>query len=390
MAQAGLWTLVPGIILVATTLRAPITAVGPLTDTLRSATSLSHTLLGMLTTLPLLAFALISPLAPKLGRRLGMERTMFLALILLLFGILIRSLPSTIFLFLGTAMLGAAIAVNNVLLPSLIKREFTTQVGTMTGLYSFSMNLFAALSSGLSIPLSTTLGLGWRGALGIWAILAVLAMIAWIPQQRGQQHKAQVAATQPASTSSLWKSPLAWTITLLMGFQSVTFYVGIAWIPEILQQRGLSASSAGWMLSLMQFVSLPGSFLIPVIAGRMKSQRSISTGVAILYIIGYTGLLLSGSSWLALWMILIGVAGGCSFSLVIILFSLRTRTTEQAAELSGMAQSFGYLLAAAGPPLFGLIHDMTGSWTAPLILLVVISCIILLCGLSAGRNRVIS
>ncbi|AWB46202.1 MFS transporter [Paenibacillus sp. CAA11] len=378
------WLLVLGVILVATTLRAPITSVGPLADTIGAESGISHTMTGMLTTLPLLAFAFFSPLAPRLARRLGMELTMFFGLILLVAGILLRYLPAVWCLFAGTALLGVAIALNNVLLPGLIKREFPHRVGMMTGIYSFSMNALAAVASGISIPLANNPSLGWRGALVSWVALAVLAVLLWLPQLRIKHIPAE-AALHGARKQSLWTAPLAWVITLVMGLQSLTFYVGIAWLPEILQGLGLSAASAGWMLSLMQFASLPFSFILPLIAGRLRSQRGLALGVGLLFIISYAGLLWGSPSLVGLWVVLLGIAGGASFSLVVMLFALRSRTAQQAAELSGMAQSVGYLLAATGPALFGLIHDVTRSWTLPLLALLVTSVLILLFGLKAGK-----
>lgn len=383
-AAVPIWLLVVGIILVSATLRSPITAVGPLADIIREEAGLTHTMTGMLTTLPLLAFALFSPLAPRLAQRLGMEATMFLGLILLAIGILLRFAQPIWCLFAGTALLGIAIAINNVLLPGLIKREFPNQVGLMTGIYSFAMSLLAAIASGVSIPLAEGNPFGWRGSLASWVFLTILAIILWLPQLR-TKHLPAVVSLHGARTKSLWTSSLAWMITIVMGLQSLTFYVGIAWLPDILQQKGLSASGAGWMLSLMQFVSLPGSLILPPIAGRMRSQRGLAAAISVMFIIAYAGLLWGGSTLVTLWVILLGIAGGSSFSLIIMLFALRARTPEQAAELSGMAQSVGYLLAAGGPALLGLIHDLTNSWTIPLFILLIVSVLILIFGVLSGK-----
>ncbi|MCP3772154.1 MFS transporter [Paenibacillus sp. MZ04-78.2] len=384
--RTGLSLLIIGIILIAGNLRAPLTAVGPIVGEIRGETGISNTWAGMMTTLPLLAFALLSPLSPRIARRMGMEHTLFAGLIVLLAGILMRSLPSIATLFAGTALIGIAIALSNVLVPALIKRDFPNNVGTMTGIYSVSMNLCAAVASGVSIPISQGLGLGWRGALGSWALLAIVSLAVWLPLLRSRQRPQAAQTYAAAKSDSLWRSPLAWQITLFMGLQSLFFYVNISWLPAIFQERGMSAVSAGWMISIMQFASLPANFFIPILAGRRSDQRGLAVAVASLFIAGYLGLLLTDVPWLVpLWVILVGIGSGSSFGLSIMFFALRTKSVQQSAELSGMAQSFGYLLAAVGPTLFGFIHDATGGWTVPLILLLVAGSGLLFVGLKAGK-----
>lgn len=383
---AGLSLLIIGIVLIAANLRAPLTAVGPIIGEIRGETGISNTWAGMMTTLPLLAFALLSPLSPRIARRLGMEHTLFAGLIVLLAGILLRSLSSVAALFAGTALIGIAIAVSNVLVPALIKREFPNNVGTMTGIYSVSMNLCAAIASGVSIPISQGLGLGWRGALGSWALLAIVSLAAWLPMLRSRRRPQAVQTSAAVKSDSLWRSPLAWQITLFMGLQSLFFYVNISWLPAILQDRGMSAASAGWMISIMQFASLPATFFMPILAGRRSDQRGLAVGVASVFIVGYLGLLLTDTDWLVpLWVVLVGIGAGSGFGLAVMFFALRTNSVRQSAEMSGMAQSFGYLLAAVGPTLFGFIHDSTGGWTIPLLLLLVAAGGLLLAGLKAGK-----
>lgn len=391
-SRSGSLLLMAGIILIASNLRAAITAVGPLTASIRLDTGLSNVSASLLTALPLIAFAIISPIAASLSRRFGTEAALMASLIALTAGIALRSFPSAVALFAGTAVLGAAIAVGNVMLPSLIKRDFPGKVGLLTGLYSMSMSGWAALASGVSVPMADGLDLGWRGSLGCWAILAAIACAVWLPQLR-RVKQADASAASPATTSPaqsgsrLWRSPLAWQVTLFMGLQSLAFYVTIAWLPAILLDRGMSASSSGWMLSLMQFVSLPASFIMPVLAGRATSQRKLVAFTAAVSLIGYVGLLLAASSALApLWIVFIGVGQGASISLSLAFFALRASSAHQAAELSGMAQSFGYLLAALGPIAFGLIHDLSGNWSTPLLILVATTVLFSLVGLGAGRN----
>lgn len=378
--------LVLGIILIATTLRAPITSVGPLVETIRLDTGMSHTLAGLLTTFPLLAFAVVSPIAPKLARRWGMEKTLFSGVAAVTLGIALRFVPSVAALFAGTILLGLGIAVSNVLLPSLIKRDFPLRVGVMTGIYSVSMNIFAAIASGVSLPVSNHLASGWRGSLLIWGILSLIALIVWLPQLR---YRHRTGGVRISSKSSIWRSKLAWQVTIVMGLQSFVFYSVVSWLPEILTDRGMSGSTAGWMLSLMQFFSVPVTFFVPILAGRFQNQRGLVVGTFLCFVLGFVLLLSGWNAIVPVAVVLVGIGTGAAFGLVTMFFMLRTRRTEQAAELSGMAQSVGYLLAAVGPLLIGLVHDLSGSWTTATSVLLIVAIVYMLAGWGAGNNTYI-
>ncbi|NIK78114.1 CP family cyanate transporter-like MFS transporter [Paenibacillus castaneae] len=383
------WLLVLGIILIAANMRAPLTSVGPLIGTIRDDLGISNTLAGMITTLPLLAFALLSPIAPKLARRFGTSTVLFGSLILLVIGMALRSSLGISSLLLGTVILGLGISICNVLMPSLIKQNYPLRIGLMIGIYSVAMNLSGAIASGISVPLSAGAGLGWKGALGIWSLLALIALIVWIPQiRRNPSQKVKTSASSEKRTS-LWKSPLAWHVTLFMGLQSMLFYVVVSWLPDILGNLGMSSDSAGWILSLMQICLLPVTFIVPIMAGRMQNQVALMMLTAALFFIGIGGLLSGNHTVVIIGVLLIGVGSGCAFSLAMMMFGLRTANAHDAAELSGMAQSVGYLLAALGPTLFGYLHDISNGWTAPLIVLLGITVLLFFFGVSAGRNRVI-
>ncbi|NOU92414.1 MFS transporter [Paenibacillus sp. LMG 31456] len=389
--KAGIGLLIIGIIFIGATLRAPLTSIGPLIASIRDSLGISNTIAGTLTTVPLLAFAVLSPFAPKLSRRFGMELVLLASLFLLTLGIVLRSLAGVGALFTGTILLGLSIAVCNVLLPSFIKNKFPTRIGVMTGLYAVSMNLCGGIASGVSAPISSVMGLGWKGALGSWGILSFIALLLWIPQMRSHRKPANTISLEKQTESiSIWRSRLAWKVTFYMGLQSLIFYTVIAWLPVILQEQGLSSSSAGWMLSLMQFAVLPFTFIVPIIAGYMKNQRLLVVITALLFTGGISGVLYGSTALIPLWVIMIGIAAGMAFSLAMMFFSLRTHNTQQAAELSGMAQSFGYLLAAVGPTLFGLIHDAANSWTIPLLMLIVASVLIFIFGMGAGKNEYVT
>lgn len=377
------WLLFVGIILIAVNLRAGITSVGPLIGIIRDDTGISNALAGMLTTLPLLAFAILSPAAPGLARRFGIEAVLLFSMLVLTCGIWIRSISSPVTLMLGTILLGMAIAIGNVLLPSLVKRDFPRSIGLMTGTYSMSMNMLAAVASGISIPLASQPGLGWQGSLAVWSALSVIASMVWFTQRRGRASVSRVSSAPKGG--NVMKSKLAWNITLFMGLQSFTFYVNISWLPEILHSQGLDYTAAGWMLSILQFVSLPFSFIIPVLAGRRPNQRLLVLISAASMFTGYVGLLSGLQSMNVLWVILIGISGGTNFSLSLMFFTLRTRTVHEAAALSGMAQSFGYLLAAVGPMLIGYMHDFTGNWNVPLMLLAGVVVMLFIFGFGAAK-----
>lgn len=383
------WLLVLGIVLVAANQRAAITSVGPLIGNIRETTDLSNALAGLLTTVPLLAFALMSPFAAKLSQRYTPERVVVVSLFVLLIGLISRSLSATGtgMLFSGTLLIGLAISIFNVLIPSLVKRDFSNHIGLMTGIYSVSMNLCGALASGISIPLARTFGLGWQGSLLCWCSLTIFAILSWLPRLRSSKDKLGSNAPKMKERKSFWSSVIAWQVTAFMGLQSIMFYMLVAWLPDILTSRGMSEDTSGWMLSLLQFSMLPFTLVVPIIANRMRDQRPLVFLTVLLFLIGIGGLFIEDTSLVPIWIIIIGIAGAFAFSLSMIFFSLRTKTSSEAAELSGMAQTIGYLLAAVGPLLFGLLHDLTHNWTAPLFLLVVATFFLLLAGIGAGRNK---
>ncbi|WP_438311771.1 CynX/NimT family MFS transporter [Sporosarcina sp. FA9] len=375
-----------GIILLAASLRAPVTSVGPLVGMIREGLGISNTTVGMLTMLPLLAFALISPMAAKISRKFGRDRTIFVSLIVLTIGIVLRSMNGIEFYLIGTLLLGFAIAIGNVLLPAIIKENFITRIGLMTGVYATSMNLSSAIATGVTVPLASISWLGWQGALGAFSLLSFTAILFWIPKGKDKEKNEEVVDQKIPKSSGLWKSSLAWKVTLFMGLQSFIYYSIIAWFPEILQQKGMTAASAGWMIALMQFFLLPFTFIIPIIAGKMESQRLLVTITAGFFFLGISGVAFIHPVLIPLWMILIGIAAGSAFSLAMMFFGLKTKDSNEAAEMSGMAQSVGYLLAAFGPLLFGLLKDVTGNWTTPLMFLIATSVLLFIFGMGAGKK----
>ena len=271
------------------------------------------------------------------------------------------------------------------LLPGLVKREFPGRAGLATSVYSTAMGVAAALAAGASFPISQQTGLGWRASLALLAVPAVLAAVAWLPLVRGGG--GAKASDRDSRGISLWRSPLAWQVTLFMGLQSLAYYVTLTWLPLILRETaGLSAPGAGWMLALAQAVGIGSMFLAPVLAGRTPSQRGVLAAAVALSGAGTLGLLVSPGTTTALWVVLIGLGQGACFSLALTFFALRAPDPEHAAALSGMAQSVGYLLAASGPFLFGVLRDATNAWTVPLALLLAIVSCLMVTGLGAARD----
>ncbi|MET4561101.1 CynX/NimT family MFS transporter [Lysinibacillus parviboronicapiens] len=379
--------LVIGVIFIASTLRMPLTVVGPIISFIREGLGISNVLAGFLTTIPLLAFAIISPFAPVVARKLGLELTLFLSTILLAFGIITRSLGTTALLVLGTVLIGVAISFGNVLIPGLLKLKFPYHVGLLMAFFTVSMNLSAGVGAGVSYPVANSF-LGWQGALAIALILVVFTIIVWIPQLKS--NKPEVAFVSTKARIPLWKSPVTWAVTGAMGLQSLIFYTTAAWIPEIYIAQGLAADRAGWMFSTMQFSQIPMALVVPIIASKMKSQRPLVIIFTVFYVIGFIGLVMEWTSLAVLWMMLLGLAGGASFALAMMFFTLRTRTAYEAADLSGFAQSIGYLLAAVGPILFGYLHDLFGGWNIAGWLFVVVALLLFFCSMRASKNEYVN
>ena len=377
--------LVLAIVLLAANLRPALTSVAPLIGQIRTDTGISNGVAGLLTTLPLLAFGLLSPITPRLAHRFGMERTILASLLVLAVGIVLRSAEAITALFLGTAVLGAAIVVGNVLLPGLVKREFPERAGLMTSVYSSALGISAALAAGVSVPIMDLIGIGWRGSLTLWVLPVLLAVVVWLPQMRyGRPANDSAGAFQ--APSGLWRSSLAWQVTLFMGLQSLTYYVALTWLPEILQEEGMSAARAGWMLALSQAVAIVSMFFAPMLAGRRPSQRGVVVAAVALSGAGTLGLLVAGSFASILWVVLLGLGQGACFSLALTFFALRAPDSQYAAALSGMAQTVGYLLAAGGPSIFGVLRDVTQAWAVPLAVLLALTVCLLIAGLGAARD----
>ncbi|RLP77543.1 MFS transporter [Mycetocola tolaasinivorans] len=384
--------LLVGILLIGANLRAAITPVGPVLGFIQHDHGISAALASVLISIPLVAFALVSPIAPIIARRFGMERALGGSLALLALAIVIRSLPWSAGLWIGTVLLGIAIAIINVVLPSLIKRDFPDRVGSVTGWYSAVQGTAAAIASGLAVPIAGSDGSGWRLALGIWAGLALIALAVFWPQLRSRtlpnHDRAAALDPHPERYRSPWKSALAWQVTAYMGLQSTVFYSIITWLPSIERSAGIDPTTAGFHQSELQLVGVLATITAAALVQRTRSQSLLALGAALFSAAGIIGVLFN-PSLAVLWAALLGAAGGASIVIVLSMFGLRTSHHGQAAALSGMAQSIGYLFAAFGPIVIGLIHDATGNWQVPLLVLLGVVVAQAIFGMLSGRNRVV-
>lgn len=383
-------SLFVAILALAFVLRGPLTGVGPLLQNIQTQLQISSTLAGMLTTVPLLTFGLFSIFIPRLAARLGSEQMVFFALWILTLGLVLRCGSGLFLLLTGTALLSCAIAVGNVLIPSMVKQYFPFKMGLVTALYALVMNMGGAAGSALSAPLAHSNLWGWRGALVIWVLPALVAMVIWWLPFKAANAVPKAAVRARQVKIHLWRNPLAWQVTLFMGFQSFLFYSTVSWLPQIVAKAGVSATEAGGWLGLMQLVMIPTNLLIPIYAARLKQQHWIGSmcGVALIL-----SVLLLMSPWRSCYfpaVLLLGLGISGAFCLSMMFFSLRSDSVTEGVLLSGMAQTCGYLFAAAGPVLMGALHDMLHSWFPALCLMLIAALVITVSGWNAGQDRKLS
>ncbi|WP_242883069.1 CynX/NimT family MFS transporter [Actinomadura litoris] len=378
------WSLA-GLVLLTINLRAAITGVSPLLGDLRDALSLSGVQVSVLTTLPVLCLGLFASLAPVLARRVGAEVAIAGSLVMITAGIVVRVVPSPVALYLGTVLAGAGIAMGNVLMPAVIKRAFPDRVGSLTGLAMMLMAASGAVAAGLAVPLDAAGG--WRLALAVWAVPSLIAALTWGPLARGARRDAPRQDSAPRAaraTGTLLRSAKAWFVAAFMGLASLMFYVLMSWLPEIMRDAGYAPATAGMMVSAMLIVGIPLGFLVPVFAARLRDQRALVVAVAAAMVVGILGLLAAPEAgWV--WVLTLGIGTGSAFPLAYTLLSLRSPSPSVAARLSGMAQTGGYLLAAAGPLAVGVLHSVTGGWEVSLVLLLALVVPELVFGLLAAR-----
>jgi CP family cyanate transporter-like MFS transporter len=370
------------LLLAATCLRPAITTVGPVLDQIGASTGSGDALLGLLASMPLLAFALVSPFVAPAAARLGVDRLLLLALLALAVAIAVRSLPGGVSLWAGTLGIGAAVAIGNVLLPAVVKRDFPHRITLVTGLYSASMGAFAALASGTVVPLGDALG-GWRPALAVWAVLPFLVVLLWWLRPATPPSVAGVLPSKPPTT--LLRSAGAWQITVFFGLQSAAFYTLVTWLPTIEQTLGVDMHRAGLHLFVYQVLGMLSGIAISVLMQGRDDQRLPAFMVGVPVLVAALGLLMLPELAL-LWIAMAGLGSGSSLTLSLSLVAIRTTTAQETAALSGMAQSLGYLISAAGPLLAGIAFDWSGSRVPVLQLVAGIAVAQIVLSLWAGRT----
>lgn len=377
--------LLIAVLLLSANLRAPLTSVGVLLPAINDDLQLSAFATSIIAILPLLAFSFASLFAAPVSTKIGLNRTIVYALIVITVGIIFRSLGSSTLLFTGILLIGIGIAFGNVLAPVFIKASFPLQVGIVTALYTVSMNIFGALSSAVSAPIAKATN--YNISLAVIGIVTIITLIIWIIVL---QKDKEVEAPHPiAMTSSIWRSPLAWQITLFMGGQSVIFYSLINFLPIILKEQHIPVEVTGGYLTVLQMAIIIFTFIIPMIAANMAHQVYLGCINGLLFMAGIAGMIYGDVKYMLVYILFIGVALGISFGLVNLFFSLKTEYTHTAKQLSGMAQSIGYLFAALSVLIFGVIHDYTHNWSHSLYFLLADALLMLIVGMLAGRKHTI-
>lgn len=374
--------VVVGIVVLAFNLRPAAVSVGPVLDEITSDLAMSATTAGVLTTLPVLAFALFGALAPGLARRLGAHRITLVALAAVAAGLSGRAVTEDVLVFLALSLLAlAGMATANVLLPTLVKLHFPHRVGLLTSLYSTALALGLTMASALTVPVAQQAGT-WRWGLAVWALTGLVAALPWIALVR--HDRVPQGGPRPVRLGAVGRTRLGWAMAALFGLQSMQAYSIFGWFAQVYRDAGFSAGTAGLLLGVITGVSIPLSFLLPSLVARLHNQTVLLCALVGCYAAGYLGLILAPRAGAWLWAFLVGV-GTTVFPVVLTLIGLRARTSAGTAALSGFTQSVGYLMAALGPFGMGLLYDLTGGWTVPLAALLVLLVPQLVAGLLVAR-----
>lgn len=378
------------IFLVGANMRTAITIVPPILTNIQNTFSMPEWFLGSLTTIPLICFGILSPTVTYFIKRFGILPVTIVDLLLLTVGNFIRVYSFTS-LICGTILIGGGIAMLNVLAPTLVSYLFPMKIGTYTGMYVFALSLSSSVSAGFSAVISHLIT--WQTMIQFVSVIPVITIVvALVLRSSGKKttvKKAKRNSLNPEVQGSVWKRPLAWALGGFMGLQSLLFYSILTWLPPILMASGINQNTAGYLLGLLQLVALPISFVVPRIISSVAKQSIMIWTISGLFIVGLGSLMLAGQSfWFAvIACILLGLSTNIAFSEAMTLFSLKTRTPNETASVSGMGQSFGYLLAATGPMICGWMHGLTTNWFAVLIFLLLVTFVMTFVGLLVDREE---
>lgn len=372
------------IALAALNLRTAITSVGPVLDEVTSGLGMSAVGAGLLTTLPVLCFALLGGLTPTLARRLGSHHLLVYALSALTLGLVARALAPEPWLFLALSVVAlTGGAIGNVILPALVKQHFPHRVGLMTTVYTTGLAVGTAIAAAVTVPLEEATG-EWRVAIGVYALFGLVAVLPWLLVLRHEP--ATGGSGRAIGPRRVLSTGLGWQGVVYFGTQSSIAYIMFGWFAQMLRDQGMDAQSAGVMLAYLTALGIPMSLVLPTLIVRVRDQRPFVVLFVVAYLAGFIGLWISPLSGTWVWTTLIGVGMG-SFVLALTIFAVRTRTAEGTAAMSASSQSLGYLLGGAGPFLFGMLHEVSGGWHAPMIMITGIVVINLAVGLLVGRPR---
>ena len=362
-----------GIILLGMILRTPITSVGAIIGPLKNLLEINNTVAGLITTIPLIAFAIFSPFVAKISNKIGLEKTLYLAAIVTSIGLLLRFYINTSVFFVTTFIIGVGLTVGNVLLPGLTKKYFPENLGVMTGFYAVVMNVSASVAAGVSYPiLSSNIGgekFSTGLAVNIWLIVSILNIVIYAIITKNS--KSERIEDKKYGGKGYLTSLKMWSVMLSMGLQSALFYCSVSWFAEIMISKGFTPSEAGLLLSISQFAQFPSTFLVPVLAEKIKNKLIIPIFIAMGYVASLIGMIYIQGNFalMTIYIVLFALAGGGSFSYVMYLFSAKSKNVEEAADISGLAQAGGYWLAAIFPPLLGYVRDVL-NWDVAIYILI--------------------
>ena len=376
-----------GMVLAATNMRLPITMMPGLISALKQTLGLPSSMAGFITTIPLLTFAIMSPIIARLGHRFGNELIIYLMLIVLAAGSYLRVVPSMMLLFIGTLLVGIGVDGGNVLIPAIIKDNFPERIELATSSYTLSMVFVGSLGTGLSGLMAAHWSL--TSTMAILSVIGLVNLIVWIPNLK-YNHRAPLmtkASDQQDKRPSVWRLPLAWIVTAFFGLQALVYYSLLTWLPTIFMARGFSVVVAGNLVTIMQLSGLPMSFLVPATSGKKAGVVTMIIVIGVGFMAGAAGILLPGLSFglAVILCVLLGLGSGAAFSLAVVFFTQKTTNGFETADLSGMAQSAGYLLAAFGPVIFGWLGSHVG-WGLVLWLAIGFSALLTLCGVILQRH----
>ncbi|NYE48351.1 CP family cyanate transporter-like MFS transporter [Spinactinospora alkalitolerans] len=379
------WLLVAGVGLAAVNLRTAITSVGPVLDEITGDLGMSGAMAGLLTTLPVLCFAAFGALTPALIRRFGEHHVLLAALLALTAGLGSRVLVQDQWLFLALSALAlSGGAMGNVLLPTLVKQHFPHRVGAMTTLYTTGLALGTTMAAAGTVPITQATGGNWHVALGCYAVFGLIAAVPWIAVLRHEPPRA--AAGQSLGIGRVLRTAMGWQSVVFFGTQSTIAYIMFGWFAQLLRDSGMDATTAGVALSYLTALSIPTSLVLPGLMARVRDHRGFIVFFFVCYVAGFGGLWVAPLQGVWLWATLIGIGMG-TFPLALTFFAVRTRTASATAAMSAVSQSLGYLMAGTGPFLFGLLHELTGDWRAPLAMLLATALLNLGVGMLLGRPR---